>query len=175
MNNLPKKLVSLCLLVAAGNACFGDGLADEEDGRFKPSEWTAVSDEHLDNMRGGYDAGAGLTVSFGIIRTVTINGDLVNSTSFNLPDVTKITAEQARNASAAIADAGIVQNGAGNFVDVAARSQLAMGTVIQNSLSNQNIQTLTIINTGVNSMGFLKDINTQGVLRDAILGSMGVR
>lgn len=175
MKNLPAKLVSLCLLLTAGNACLGVGLATEERGSFRPGEWVAVSDKHLGNMRGGFDAGSGLTVSFGIVRTITINGDLVNRTSFNLPDVTKITTEQARVASAAIAEAVIVKNGEGNFVDAGVKSQLAAGTVLQNSLDKQNIQTLTVINTGVNSLGLFKAINTQTVLKDALLGSIGVR
>jgi hypothetical protein len=163
-------------LLTAGNACFGVGPAsDEDEGSFRPNEFVAVSHENLDNMRGGFDTGSGLSVSFGIVRTVTINGDLVNRTAFNLPDVARITAEQARMASAAIADAGIVQNGAANFVDAGLKSQLAGGTLIQNSLNDQAIQTLTIINTGVNSAGLLKAMNTQAALNDALIGSMGIR
>jgi hypothetical protein len=175
MKNSPRKLVSICLLLAAGNACFSVGLPSGEKGAFRPSEWVAVSNENLDKVRGGFDVGSGLAVSFGIVRTVTINGDLVNRTSFNLPDVTKITPDQAKITSAAIAQAGIVQNGAGNFVDPSVKAQLAGGTLIQNSLNNQKIQTLTVINAGVNSMGLLKAINVQTALKDALFGSMGVR
>lgn len=61
----------------------------------------------------------------------------------------------ARIASAAIAEAGIAQNGADNFVfvDAGLKSRLAGGTLIQNSLNDQRIQTLTVVNTGVNSLG----------------------
>lgn len=114
-------------------------------------------------------------MSFGIVRTVTINGELISKTSFNLPDVTKITSEQASMASAAIAGSGIVQNGPGNFVGSNVQSQLATGTVIQNSFNDQNIQALTIINAGVNSLNIYKAINTQTVLKDALLGSIAVR
>ena len=175
MKNLPQKLVSLCLLLTAGNACFGVELTIGEKELFRPSDWTAASEEYLDKLRGGFEVGSGLTVSFGFVRTVTINGDLINKTSFNLPDVTRITPEQAKTASAAIADAGIVQNGLGNFVDPNLHSQLAPGTVVQNSLNDQRIQTLTVINTGVNSLGLLKNLNTQNNLKDAILGSMSAR
>lgn len=165
----------MCLLMLAGNACFGVGMASEEKALFRPGDWVAVSDQHLEKMRGGYDIGNGLTVSFGIIRTVMINGDLVSKTSFNLPDVTKITSEQAAIASAALAKNGIVQNGPGNYVDPVVQSQLATGTLIQNSFSDQKIQTLTIINAGVNSLNLFKAINTQTLLKDALLGSMNVR
>lgn len=175
MKRLSKQLTSVCFLLMAGNACFGVGIDKEERRAFQPTEWVAASDENLSNMRGGFDAGSGLNVSFGIVRTVSINGDLVNKTSFTLPDMTKITSEQARIASAAIAEAGIVQNGPGNFVDTNVKSQLSSGTIIQNTLNAQKIQTLTVINTGVNSLGLFKAINTQSVLKDALLGSIGIR
>ena len=175
MKNLPKQLTSVCFLLMAGNACFGVGIDKEERRAFQPAEWVAASDENLSNMRGGFDAGSGLTVSFGIVRTVSINGDLVNKTSFTLPDMSKITSEQARIASAAIAEAGIVQNGPGNFVDTNVKSQLSSGTIIPNTLNAQKIQTLTVVNTGVNSLGLFKAINTQSILKDALLDSIGVR
>ncbi len=175
MKYLFVKPLSRCLLLLAGSACLGTGLAAEEGQAFRPDEWVAVSDQQLDTQRGGFDAGSGLAVSFGIIRTVMVNGDLVSKTSFNLPDVTKITSEQARLASAAIADSGLVQIGPKNFVDAGVSSSLATGTLIQNSLNDQQIQTLTIINTGVNSLGLLKAINTQTVLNDALLGAVGSR
>lgn len=169
------KPISRCLLLLAGSACLGTGLAAEEKQAFRPDEWVAVSDQQLDSQRGGFDAGSGLAVSFGIIRTVMVNGDLVSRTSFNLPDVTQITSEQARLACAAIADSGLVQIGPNNFVDAGVRSDLATGTLIQNSLNDQQIQTLTIINTGVNSLGLLKALNTQTALNDALLGAVGSR
>ncbi len=175
MKNLPEKLVSMCLLLTAGNVCFGVGLSAEERNTFQPSEWAAVSDEQLDNTRGGFEVSSGLNVSFGIVRTVSINGDLVNRTSFDLPDVTKITADQAKIVSTAIAEAGLIQNGAGNFVNAGVSTGLATGTVIQNSLNDQQIQTLTVINTGVNSLGLLKALNTQTAFNDALLGSMKIR
>ena len=175
MSNFLKQLLSTCLFLTAGNTCFGIGIETDVKKSFQPSEWEAVSDESLGNMRGGFDVGSGLTVSFGIVRTITINGDLVNRTSFNLPDVTKITTAQAELASTSIAEIGIIQNGAANFVEAGAKSQLATGTVIQNSLNDQKIQSLTVINTGVNSLSLLKSINTQTILKDALLGSIGLK
>ena len=173
MKKLPISFLSLCLFLTVENICFGVVLETNEGSSFQPSEWMAVSDEGLDSMRGGFDAGTGLTVSFGIVRTITINGDLISRTSFNLPDVTKITAEQAQIASAAMTQAGIIQNGANNFVEPGVKSQLATGTVIQNTLNDQRIESQTVINAGVNSLGLLKSINTQTILKDALLGSLG--
>ena len=175
MKKLPEKLISMCLLLAFSSACIDVALATEGRVAFRPGDWTAVKDEQLDNTRGGFDVGPGLNVSFGIVRTITINGDLINRTSFDLPDVTRITAEQAKTVNTAIAESGFIQNGASNFVDAGFRSGLTGGTIIQNSLNDQRIQTLTVINTGVNSLGLLKALNTQGVLNDALFGSVGFR
>lgn len=223
MKNLPGKLVSTCLLLTAGNACFGTGLATENKTAFRPADWVAASDEHLDNMRGGFDAGSGLSVSFGIVKTVMINGNLITKISFNLPDVSKITADTARIVNDALTKAGIIQNGAGNIVDAGVRSEVAaatpaaapvqstpdagvrsevatgtaagtliqstpatsvgsqvvggaaLTTLIQNTLNDQKIQTLTVINAGVNSLGLLRTMNTQTILKDALFGSIGIR
>jgi hypothetical protein len=172
----PFKLIGVCFLLLAYHACRAEGLWTADNPWPWRDDWHAVSDEQLDSLRGGFDTGQGLTVSFGIIRSVTINGDLVNQTSFNLPDVTKITPDQARLASAAISQAGIVQNGLGNTLDPSIKSQLPTGSlVVQNTLSDQNIQTLTVINAGVNSLGLLKSINSQATLKDALLAPLGVR
>ncbi|WER49598.1 flagellin [Cupriavidus sp. WKF15] len=56
--------------------------------------WKPVAREQLEEMRGGFDAG-GLQVSFGIERAVYINGALVVATSLNIPDVGRITTDQA--------------------------------------------------------------------------------
>ena len=175
MKNPAKKLLCCTLLLAAGNGCFGAGPGAKSGGLFNPGEWKAVSNDKLDTLRGGFETGNGMTVSFGLIRTVTINGDVVNRTSFNLPDVSKISAEQARVVSAAIAETSVVQNGVGNVVSESVRSQLTGGTLIQNSLNNQTIQTLTVINAGVNSLGLFKSLNLQNALKDSLFGSLGSR
>jgi hypothetical protein len=163
-----------CLLLAAGNGINAGG-SDKIGALFNPSEWKAVSNEQLDTLRGGFESPSGMTVSFGLVRTVSINGDVVNRTSFNLPDVSKITTEQARAVSTAIAETRLVQNGGGNVVSDSVRSQLSGGTLIQNSLNDQTIQTLTVINAGVNSLGLFKSINLQGAFKDALFGAIGGR
>ena len=187
MENFPRKIVAVSVLLAAGNAWFGVGYAAEGKGGFQPGDWVAASNEKLDQLRGGFDVGRGLTVSFGFIRTVMINGDLVSKSSFNIPDIAKITPDELRTTATAMAQAGVVlQNGPGNSVeslaghDITASTQASLpipiptSTIVQNSLNNQNIQTLTVINTGVNSLSLLKTINTQIVLKDALLDTLRV-
>ncbi len=226
-------------------------------------EWLAVNNDSLDAMRGGFDTGAGLMVSFGIERAVYINGNLTTSMSFNIPDVSKLATDQARitanqtilavdqakivaeqarltadqakltadqarvNASptgvgaveVAAAQAGLseqvrisseqarltseqakinsqqaslsseqakissitgasvnlVQNGPGNTFEPATLPQTVAATVIQNTLNNQSIKSLTVINTTVNSLSVLKGINAQATLSDALGNSLGIR
>ena len=175
MKNTPATLIRICMLLLAGSACLRSGLAAEDKHAFRPDEWIAASDQQLDAQRGGFDAGSGLSVSFGIVRSVMVNGDLMHQTSFNLPDISQISPEQAQMASAAIAESGLIQIGPNNFANVGAMSERLTGTLIQNSLNDQQIQTLTIINTGVNSAGLLKAINNQTVLNDALMGAIGNR
>jgi hypothetical protein len=195
--------------------------------RFDATAWHAASDALLDTLRGGFDFGGGLAISFGFMRSVTINGDLVSQIRFNLPDLSHITVDQAKLVSDALTQAHIIQNGAGNsapasgtgsnaapiasvpvastpVVDVPSasaptavvaptvsqaaatisppsvsplsNSSLGTGvssTIVQNSLSNQILQSLTVIDTGVNSLGILRAIHIQGALRDALLGAIG--
>lgn len=140
------------------------------------SAWPVASDAELDALRGGFDSGDHLAVSFGLVRSVSINGELVSETRFVLPDLAHVTAEQAQVVSAALGSAQIVQNGLGNQLDRQSDlAQHALATVVQNSLNNQAIRTLTVIDAGVNSLGLLQSLNTQGTLRDALIGALGVR
>lgn len=136
-------------------------------------QWlAAVSDTNLDQMRGGFDTGSGLLVSFGIQRAVYINGNLVTTTSFNIPDVSKVTSTEAAMLGSTIGTTNVVQNGPGNTIQPGALSQAVAATVIQNSLNNQNIQNLTIIDAATNSLGMLKSMNSQSTLRDALSNSV---
>ena len=52
-------------------------------------ELTAMSDNKLDRMRGGFSLPNGLQISFGIERAVYVNGNLVSTTSLNIVDLAK--------------------------------------------------------------------------------------
>lgn len=136
-----------------------------------PPGWHQLGGDQLDTMRGGFTTGSGLAMSLGIERLVSINGDLVSRTNFQIADVSKISADEARQAHDALNSARLVQNGANNFAaaDIAA----GRGTFVQNSLSNQSIGTQTIISSSVNSMSMLKDLNFQDGLRDAAIRAIG--
>jgi hypothetical protein len=137
-----------------------------------PAGWQLVAPAALDTMRGGFITPAGLSLSLGIDRTVSINGEIVAHTNFHIADLRNISSDEARQVDAALNTGQLVQNGPGNFVlsDTLAATR---GTVVQNSLDGQAISTSTIINSSVNSMSLLKDLNFQAGLRDAGIRAIG--
>ncbi|MEW9570742.1 hypothetical protein ABQJ54_03195 [Rhodanobacter sp. Si-c] len=265
-----KKLLStmrvalpLCLLGGTGIAhAMGGAAAGPDAGASRPGDANAeqgaapagrraavadfgkpVDDAGLDQVRGGFDLGDGLVASLGIQQVAYIDGNLVASTSIDIPNVAQITPQQALNLAAALGNLDLViQNGSGNSVDPATTAQnaaataLAQGspgggitpsstgtgsveaapvqaapastvsssatmanaapatsaaasgstapvsllglnaglaTVIQNSLNNQSIRTLTTLDVSVNTMQILRNMNLQSTLQSAQLLSLG--
>ena len=66
----------------------------------------------------------------------------------------------------------LVQNGAGNTFQTGSMNAAAMGTVVQNTLNNQKIQTVTLINATVNSLQIIKSMNIGSSLRGAMIDSL---
>lgn len=144
------------------------------DGMQDAGVWpAAVNDRRLDATRGGFDLGNGLLASFGIERTVYVNGNLISSTSVNIPDIGRMTPDQASALAAATGTVNIIQNGANNTVDPATFNHAMAATVIQNSLDNQDIRSLTTINTTVNSQNMLRNLGLQESLQTGLIGSLG--
>jgi hypothetical protein len=122
--------------------------------------WRPVSTVYLDGMRGGFDAGAGLQISFGIEREGYVNGKLISATRFNIADFNRLSAVQANAVNTA------VPSGAGNVAPPAA------ALVIQNTLNLQHIRSLTVINATANSLELIKSLNLQSTLADALAQSL---
>lgn len=178
-----------CLCVLTGLSIAWAGMVSAQDPSFAPqsapsrisaggmrtvSVWpVAVSDRWLDATRGGFDLGNGLLASFGIERAVYINGSLVSSTSVNIPDIGRITPDQASALTAATGTVNIIQNGANNTVDPATFGHATAATVIQNSLDNQDIRSLTTINATVNSQNMFRSLGLQESLQAGLIGSLG--
>ena len=105
--------------------------------------WLAASNHTLDHMRGGFDFGAGLFVSFGISRAVYINDQLVTTMSLQLGDITKLTpAQAAALGQQIISQTQVAQNGPGNTVEPGPVI-VPLATYIQNTLNNQTIRNQT--------------------------------
>lgn len=140
--------------------------------------WTAVSEDRLDDMRGGFDIPNvdNLRISFGIDRAVYVNGALTTSVSVNIPDVARMTADQARQLAAVANTVSLVQNGPNNaFSPDAVAGATAAATVIQNTLNNQTLQSLTTINAAVNSLPQFRQLNLGNLLQNALTNVVNPR
>ena len=137
--------------------------------------WLTVSNKSLDKMRGGFDLGLGLMVSFGISRATYINQELVTSLSLQLGDLSKLTASQAQRLSQQInLQPQVIQNGSGNVVDSGALN-LPLGTYVQNTLNNQVLRNQTVIDITTNGLSMLKNSNFQSMMQEALTNALGRR
>jgi len=131
-----------------------------------------VGAETLDGARGGFEIAGGLSVALGIERVVSVNGEIMSRTNIAIPDLAALTADQARLTQEALGAARMIQIGGNNFA--AADLNLPNGaTLVQNTLDNQAISSVTTITSAVNSMSLLKDMNFQSTIRDAVVRSPG--
>jgi hypothetical protein len=173
MNQTELKFCYLCALASLSIAA---SLAHAQDSQVvaQSARWpVAVSNHQLDVIRGGFDLGNGLLASFGIDRVVYINGNLVASSSAYVSDVGRMTPDQAGALAAATGTASIVQNGVGSSVAPTTFDGATAATVIQNSLDNQDIRSLTTINVTVNSQTAFRNLGLQQALQAGLIGSLG--
>jgi hypothetical protein len=161
---------SLCLLLAGFSAA-----ARAADPAPTDALWEAVSDRTLDGLRGGFDLGSGLMVSFGITRSVYINGELTAQTSLNFGQLAGLNSVQAAQLGRQLGALNlVVQTGPGNSIAPEAMGA-AFATIIQNSLNNQQIIQQTVINATSNALGLIKNLNTQATVNDALSRAIGPR
>ncbi|GAB3474154.1 hypothetical protein GCM10027321_47650 [Massilia terrae] len=133
--------------------------------------WTAVSPAVLDSARGGFTIGAGLALSFGLERLVSLNGEIVARTSVQLPDIGRLSTEQVRQTGAALSAVNLIQAGADNIFAQPAPGQMVGAMVIQNSLDGQAIRSQTVINASVNGLALLQALHFERSLADALAGA----
>nr|WP_298125972.1 hypothetical protein [uncultured Pseudoxanthomonas sp.] len=133
------------------------------------ADWQPVDPARLAEMRGGFQMPSGMMLSFGIERVVFLNGELTARIAVQVPDVARITPDQAQ----ALADFNrglVVQIGTGNHFDP---GQTGGGLVIQNTLDDQDIRTVTRIDVGVDTLGAYQALNASGALTDALIRAPG--
>lgn len=159
-NALKWLLIGCALLVPAGARGQGGALG---------AEWKPVDPARLAAMRGGFQLPSGMMLAFGIERVVYVNGELTARIAVRIPDVRHITSEQAQ-ALAEFNRGLVVQVGEGNRFDPA---QIAGGVVIQNTLDNQDINTVTRVDMAVDTLGAYQSLNANGALTDALIRAPG--
>ena len=178
-------LCALCMAMAGAQAAtLPDDVAEVVDGAEfagAPAEaeagemWLAVSHRELDTLRGGFNLGDGLMVSFGISRVAYINEQLVASTTLQFGDITRLSAQQAaRLGQQLMLQPQIVQNGPGNAVQAGAVSS-PLATVVQNTLNDQLVRTQTVINVSSNGLSALRNMNLQATIQSALTNALGRR
>ena len=131
----------------------------------------ALGDHDLDQVRGGFDNGTGLKVSFGIERAVYINGSLVANSTLSVTELGKLAGGDVRASASDAAGLTLVQNGAGNVVATTSGTT-GLGTVIQNSLNDQNIRNVTVINAAVNSAQLARGLALHSTLRNVAIDAL---
>ncbi|MGA7438207.1 MAG: hypothetical protein WBW32_08780 [Luteibacter sp.] len=153
----------------------------------------AVPDARLDAIRGGFDVGT-FQASLGLERTVMINGVEAIRQSINIPDVTKITADQASAMrdfmGTTFVSNGVngVASGAGtagtptntqavtlpsSLSSVTLPSGASPGLVVQNALDNQAITATTTIDASVNTSRMLQTMRIDESIKDAVIQFRG--
>lgn len=134
-------------------------------------DWIAVDTHLLQEMRGGFTADSGLKVSFGIERIISINGELHTATRFGMEKAGTFSSSQAAPQGSAGSAVQLIQNGLQNSFAPGQLSQAAAATFIQNSLNDQTIQSVTVINATSNSLELLRSMNLHSALQDALTHS----
>lgn len=152
--SFPRSLAAFALAVgvycplgkmAAADAPFPDG---EPCG-----ECVALSEQSLDEARGGLQLPNGFLVTFGLKQSLFVNGGLASATTLN----TSFTSGGLGDVDLQRSASNIIQIGDNNQLSAAARENLqgGLGTLIQNSADQQVIQTLTMIDIVVSKVDFL--------------------
>jgi hypothetical protein len=132
----------------------GDAAADGTmDSALLSAELTAdaIDPTALGDMRGGIMIGGGMNVAVGLTRIATVNGEERYANTLQLGDL----AHGLDAASLGNVNRLLIQNGPGNvFLPSAFGSTLGgLGTVVQNSLDDQNIRTSTIYDVSIQDVG----------------------
>lgn len=135
------------------------------------AQWVAIGEDRLDRVRGGFSTGS-LNISFGIERAVYINGSLVTTTRLSMSDLNAIRGTGVGNVQMNGGTVALVQSGQGNTFLPGNMAPGSVGTVIQNTLNNQKIQSITTIDATANSLQILKGMNLQSSLRNAVVDSL---
>lgn len=130
------------------------------------AEWKPVEPARLAGMRGGFVVPTGLVVAFGIERVVSVNGQVVAATALRIPDVARMSADEAA-ALATLRDSQVVHVGAGTLV-----AGGVGGLVIQNAVDGQAISARTSLDVGVNTLPLFRDAQLGATITNAVIAGM---
>jgi hypothetical protein len=158
MRTLPSCSVLIALLGA------GAAQAGPLPTPFAPAD--AVSPAVLDACRGGFTTPAGLSVTLGIERIVTVDGQVAARSELQLGDLGRLAAGAAPPPALSAIQATLGPDGGG--LTVRLDPSAGGATVIQNSLNGQTIANATIIHATVGTQGMLQAMHFQTTLANAL-------
>jgi hypothetical protein len=158
------RLITLLLLTLICGQLMTPAWAFQEDKDF--TRRTPVSKAALDRMRGGFQNNPNDPImSFGIERSVFLNGKLVSSTVLTIPNLMQLAGNPANTLT-------LIQTGGGNSLTAGAPSLPAFMTVLQNSLDNQNIQNQTVMNATVAALSWARSLALGNALSQTTVGAI---
>jgi hypothetical protein len=185
-----KRILCAVALVAAAAPLYAE---EQHDLCAFSGACRTTSAAELDELRGGFDMDAGngrrLRVDIGITREVSVNNRVVAVSHINIPDIGKMMGDSRRGSVSAmhapvtvqvgdgpkvITDGSgiLVQNGPNNTAP--SLSQFgpdAMPVIVQNTLDNQKLSTLTSVTARVNSMQLLNTLRIGDMMNRATAAS----
>ncbi len=121
----------------------------------------ALGDPDLEAIRGGFETDTGMQISFGVEQITSINGVLQARMAFFVPDLTDpagVTTDEWASK--------VIQNGPGNTFTLNPTEQIPSQvlTIIQNSLDQQVIQHLTVVDLTLSGVSVGRDAYLQSFL-----------
>ncbi|TAK61267.1 hypothetical protein [Methylobacter sp.] len=145
--NVYRKLMKAVFWIVAWESVsyVGQVLADETSNiaRHRFENWERASDSELDQLRGGFVLPNGMNIDFSLERISSLNGTVVSSSFFQLPENTLLSQNGTMNQALDLAGSGL-------------------SSVIQNNVDNQIIRTVTDINIVVSNLKNI-DLNNSGM------------
>ena len=133
-------------------------------------ECRSASNSELGDVRGGYLAGNGMELSFGIEKMLAVNGVLLSNDtlSFMLGEAADLVGPAVSGSMAN----KVVQNGAGNSLSPALLEGLGTGTFIQNSMDRALIQNTTTMDVSITVRDLYRDLNLSSTVNQQLIHSL---
>lgn len=167
------KSLGACALILGAPLAQKAAASEGEGGNAAPAksgfgdEWVPIDPARLDEMRGGFELPSGQVLSFGIERAVYVNGELTASNTLRIADLSKVSAADVK-AINAFNEGLVVQVGDNNSFEPV---KMPGGVVIQNTLDNQHIITVTRMDVGSNVLSSFQELNTANALHDSLISA----
>lgn len=138
-----------------------------------------VSADLLEQTRGGFelsDRGNTLRVTFGVERTVYVNGALVSTSTLALDGLGRLTDSgtiaQGAQARALGMTADLLRNGTGNVLSMNPTELPTGALLLQNTLNDQRLEARTMINAVVEGAQLMRAARLESIMRDSSIGAV---